>query len=284
MVAHTWAHQLQSEASNSGRTFYFEGDTIYSYGKHFAIARMAKNERGEEAVLFTLCSYSNTTRKHIAIVRNAVSNQNIIYVNDPSASVGINLLAFESLIKNALKGLNTARKKEKYINPAKQLLEQARIYCEFMGGDVPKSLVDLVVSAENGEYAKYLQIEAERIAKEEAERELLRNARFALALSKWRKGGKQSLSERREEIDYLRIQRASKRIETSQGVLIPVEIGKRAYVWILAKMKSGGCNGECKYKILDFEVSEVNEVSVKIGCHTILHTEIDRIAKKLNWK
>ncbi len=41
--------------------------------------------------------------------------------------------------------------------------------------------------------------------------------------------------------------------------------------------------GECKYKILDFEVNEVNKDMVKIGCHKIDITEIKMIAKKLAW-
>jgi hypothetical protein len=36
MVAHLWAHQSQDSARNGGN-FYFEGDTLYSYGAHFPL-------------------------------------------------------------------------------------------------------------------------------------------------------------------------------------------------------------------------------------------------------
>ena len=38
-VAHLWANQVQQEAKNSNRSFYFYGPSIYSYGSHFEIAR-----------------------------------------------------------------------------------------------------------------------------------------------------------------------------------------------------------------------------------------------------
>ena len=37
-VAHLWANQIQDEARDSRKSFYFEGRTIYSYGAHFTIA------------------------------------------------------------------------------------------------------------------------------------------------------------------------------------------------------------------------------------------------------
>src|SRR5215204_2054027 len=71
MVAHLWANQSQAEARNSGRTFYFEGDTIYSYGGHFPIARIVQNKRGDRAVLFNAASYSVTTSCHQGMSRSA---------------------------------------------------------------------------------------------------------------------------------------------------------------------------------------------------------------------
>lgn len=64
MVAHLWAHQAQDSARIGGRgNFYFEGDTIYSYGSHFPIARHVETKRGR-AVLFTTRDYSVTTSGH----------------------------------------------------------------------------------------------------------------------------------------------------------------------------------------------------------------------------
>ena len=43
MVAHLWANKSQDSARESGGRFYFVGDTIYSYGSHFPIARHVEN-------------------------------------------------------------------------------------------------------------------------------------------------------------------------------------------------------------------------------------------------
>jgi hypothetical protein len=77
-VAHRWANQLQYEARNKGGNFYFDGDTIYSYGRHFPIAVHHKG-----AVLFTINTYSNATSKHIREVRSAVSHKDKVYCLNP---------------------------------------------------------------------------------------------------------------------------------------------------------------------------------------------------------
>lgn len=46
-VAHLWAHQTQDHARNKLGNFYFDGATIYSYGRHFPIARTRGNKSGD---------------------------------------------------------------------------------------------------------------------------------------------------------------------------------------------------------------------------------------------
>lgn len=84
-VAHLWANKAQGEARNSGN-FFFSGDTIYSYGYHFPIAKHMAGSQGENGVLFTERTYSNTTATHIQVVRQAANHLNIIYCFNPDAS------------------------------------------------------------------------------------------------------------------------------------------------------------------------------------------------------
>ena len=51
MVAHLWAHKSQDFARNPGHNFYFHGDTIYSYGSHFPVARHVENKRRPSGAL-----------------------------------------------------------------------------------------------------------------------------------------------------------------------------------------------------------------------------------------
>ena len=46
MVAHLWANEKQESAN--GSNFYFEGESIYSYGRHFEVGRIVRNKDGNE--------------------------------------------------------------------------------------------------------------------------------------------------------------------------------------------------------------------------------------------
>src|SRR3990167_11090978 len=80
-VAHIWAQQKQSEGK-SGNMF-FEGDTIYSYGHHFPIARFAR----PGIVLFTTKRRSVSTSAHIGYTRQALrGGLTVLEVSDVSAN------------------------------------------------------------------------------------------------------------------------------------------------------------------------------------------------------
>jgi hypothetical protein len=49
MIAHLWANEKKE--SVNGRNFFFEGESIYSYGYHFEAGRIVRNKRGEKAYL-----------------------------------------------------------------------------------------------------------------------------------------------------------------------------------------------------------------------------------------
>ena len=82
MVAHLWAHKAQESARNGGN-FYFDGDTIYSYGSHFPIARHVETRRGR-AVLFTTRDYSVTTSGHKWTVLGACKHLTVFHVQHPT--------------------------------------------------------------------------------------------------------------------------------------------------------------------------------------------------------
>ena len=70
MVAHLWANEKQESAY--GSHFYFEGESIYSWGDHFEAGRIVRNKRGEKAYLINDEYYSGSTACHQAYVRNAI--------------------------------------------------------------------------------------------------------------------------------------------------------------------------------------------------------------------
>ena len=83
MVAHLWANEKKESAR--GSNFFFEGESIYSYGYHFEAGRIVRNKRGEKAYLINSIHYSSTTSKHQYFVRNAIPTDSKIF------SVGYNM-------------------------------------------------------------------------------------------------------------------------------------------------------------------------------------------------
>ncbi len=69
MVAHVWAQQDRPEGRSANGNFYFTGDTIYSYGGHFPIARFS---RDKSIVWLTSRGYSVSTSGHVRYTRDAL--------------------------------------------------------------------------------------------------------------------------------------------------------------------------------------------------------------------
>lgn len=70
-VAHAWAHKTQQIARNSGRNFYFEGEAIYSFGRHFIIAAHMDDGR----VMWNDTTYGSRTSAQQSTVRWALTQQ-----------------------------------------------------------------------------------------------------------------------------------------------------------------------------------------------------------------
>jgi hypothetical protein len=77
-IPHLWAHQTQADARNPHNNLYFIGDTIYSYGRHFPIARIVKQGK-KTCVLLTTRTYSSTTAGHISAVRDAIPRNMTVF-------------------------------------------------------------------------------------------------------------------------------------------------------------------------------------------------------------
>ena len=129
-IAHLWANQHQQEARNSNNSFYFYGNTIYSYGSHFAIAKHISNGN-ESATLFTTRSYSNTTAKHINITRQAARHKNLIFCPYPNGSHTENFTRWYNEAKQQADKLPTARKPEKYLSEIQYISHRVETYCRF---------------------------------------------------------------------------------------------------------------------------------------------------------
>lgn len=137
----TWLRQSQDYGQErSGGSFYFQGDTIYSYGSHFPIAKLAKAPNGEACIFVTTRTYSNTTAKHCSKVQQGIRNtyRKVLYVFDPTNILGEHNV---EQMKNDFTAVEAkhakARKPELYSGELFAIAARCREYCEVMLLPVP---------------------------------------------------------------------------------------------------------------------------------------------------
>jgi len=140
-----WLRQSQDEGRSAGRgQMYFNGNTLYSYGSHFPIARIFRAPNGEEVIMFTTRTYSKTTARHIAAVQSAcnVDHRRTVYCSRPDVC-GLpsdherNLNDFRVEMDEAIAKHAKARKPELYTADILHQATLARKYCEVMCLPVP---------------------------------------------------------------------------------------------------------------------------------------------------
>lgn len=141
MVAHLWANEKKESAN--GSNFFFEGESIYSYGYHFEAGRIVRNKRGEKAYLLNDIYRSSSTSKHQCCVRDAIPTDSKVF------SVGYNMsntgnMAFVTSrlesIKDAIEKYKKARTELPYQNvwgAFRNLMD----YIEFFDMGTPQRLL-----------------------------------------------------------------------------------------------------------------------------------------------
>lgn len=290
-VAHNWAHKFEGKYKKDSEagSLYYSGDTIYSYGSHFPIAKHVKNKKGIEAVIFTTKGYSNTTAKHLNVVRGAVTHLNVIYC--PEVASGSysqdqyvhnqNFTVWADKIKGIAANLPKAKKPFLYIEGIESVLEEMKKYADFFGCKPSKELAKFFKTPIEG-FKKMAEKAAIQKLKLQKEREAKEAARIVTELTEFRAFEREHINNTGNAA-YLRYNTTSKRIETSKGVEIPVAIAKRFYGWYKSTVTAGGCSGNCSETILDYKVKSANTKELVVGCHTISTEEIQLMAALLKW-
>lgn len=273
---HFWANRVQS--SGRAASVFFADSKLYSYGKHFCIARHLPSG----TVVMTTRSYSTTTARHISKARSAVSHLVRVYCNDPDRNAWENRHAAESellaVLANAAKprirqitrdGLNAraydiAANFNMYLSelPADEKTMATR------GAPEPFDLTTLSSYREVAEAAKVEQ--AKRRAEEARE-----------TLAKWRT---------REVIDAtrllhlppaLRLSEDGESIQTSHGARIPTSQAERLWVAVQC-VRHSEREWEGSQRLGDYTLSRIRtDGSIVVGCHDIPAYELAYMAREL---
>jgi len=111
---------------------FFEQGTLYSYGRHFAIAKYIDTPDGV-AVLITTDTYSVSTSKHQSIARSALRGHRVLYVPRAGRDIEGNIHAWRDEAVRVTRKLERARKPEIYQAQLQGIESQARAYCTAIG-------------------------------------------------------------------------------------------------------------------------------------------------------
>lgn len=289
-LPHLWAHARQNTGRNSGGSFFFDGDVIYSYGSHFPIARRIN----AELFAFTTESYSMTTAQHISRVRRAIPHEaKVLHVYKPDAASRDIIKRTEDKIAALLAKASTARKhRDSYLGDALQLANDFNAYAEANGESERISTTAVVGPDTEAALAALRAAQAERDrALREAEEKRRRRATEEAAedLAAWRAGGPATWRLHGATV-ALRISPSPHlgagcyEVQTSHGASIPVGDAKRLWplVQLARKHESWRLVPGKSVPVGVYHLTQIRrDGSVVIGCHDIPYAELKLIADQL---
>ncbi len=283
-VAHFWANKTQSEARNPNGSMFFNGNTIYSYGSHFPIARHIER-KGKSAVAFTTRDYSVTTSSHKSTVASAARHLTVFTVadveSDRADTIKANLADYGDRITALLLKAKRARKNAKWdLEQAEALINEGNQYAQFYGYK-PK-----FAQPEDWQ-AQVAKAEATAKAVNERKRkqaEIDRKERLE-ALEQWKQGA--AVGYRFYDLPTaLRVigDNSNREMETSLGARVPIAEAEKAFrfAWI-QRARGWHRNGE-QFTVGHYNLDAVNDQGVVAGCHRVAWPEIERFAQTQGWQ
>ena len=287
-VAHAFAYKTYESAGTNN--FYFTPDqqgnlTIYSYGTHFPIAKFAKDRKGYEVLLFTMSGYSNSTAKHVYLVKNATSHIPKVYMPSITMNeVEVRNYFIRELV-DIVKHLSKARKCGHWLSELEMIKLKVSKYYDFLGKTIPSSILELVNMPEDNEEMKAYLVKSKikedeslirRIENQKKASEI-RAEQFKKDIIKWHSFNINSLKNI-TDFSYLRLNQVTETVETSQGVKIPANNAYQFYTTVMNAKESGKIKGLLCNKYL---LSYVDDIYIRVGCHKITFIEIDIIMDQL---
>lgn len=282
-AAHIWASQSQYEGRAS--RVFFEGEIIYSYGRHFPVARFAP-EYGD-IVLFTSRGYSSSTGKHKGVIRAAIPDSyQVIYCDDVSRPASHNLGIWEDKVNYLREKFADSSRKPTRARLALEIASftnAARAYCDALKIDAPAFTCTTTDEDDAREYGAIAErkrdanretrrIEQDRIRKLEAAE------RFAL----WLTG--ENVYSGGFELYPTTLRLKGEEIQTSRGAKIPVDDALKIYP-LLERTKRGGGKLEAglhNINLGQYRFNSFDGNTLVVGCHSIAWNEIEKMAKQLH--
>ena len=296
-VAHAWANKTGKH--RRGSNFFYEDDTIYSYGGHFPIARHM-----DGVVLFTTQGYSNSTAKHISHASRACSHLTRFNVVDVTATrtSSSKLGRFtghkwnvQDYLRRIDEGYGSASRSIKHgewkylyadglVTELKAYAKHFKLGRTFVENHIPSPEIREKVMARCNAYnARKDERNREWLEKRRAEAAVLdeANREQMERWTRWESGVRRVHTTK----VYLRASGERRIVETSHGADVPYDDAVNLYrlarrVRITGEDKHFGLYGR---KVGDFSLNKINSEGITVGCHRIGWEEIDRLAEVEGW-
>ena len=265
-VTHIWAQQSQ----DSGRcsNVFFEGKSIYSYGRHFEMGRFIM----PEIVFLTNRSYSVTTAKHLQDVRQAVRHKTVFVVasfTDHDANIDYFIGEYNNHLDKAAKAVKNG---DMYLAQANGQAQIIREYISIFFGEISDEIIGKASEITDR------PIDTDLIAKVKEKIKRQKAAEIAKRkedIEKWYSFRLNQTALSRLDRVFLRVNPTSLEVETSKGARVGIREAHCLYSMIQAGKPIHG------HKIGNYTcVSYINGI-LTIDCHNIDRFEIDKIAPQL---
>ena len=219
-VAHNWAHRTGRKAK--GFNMYYEGDTIFSYGRHFPIARHIELETGH-FILFTKDRHSVSTAKHITYTRRAIGYGNPALIEVPDVSA-FNVMSSDGPDYRKMAAEQAYEALEKGLEEIALKWKKARTYKNLHAADMAREIENMNRLAEAFQLDRIATMPedigafvAEADAREKAARKA-QDAKDKAAIRKWLVG--ETVTAPHTRTPYVRV--VGEMVQTSWGVNVPL--------------------------------------------------------------
>jgi hypothetical protein len=294
-IPHLWAHKTQPDARNGKGSFYFTGDTIFSYGSHFPIACHIVGTQGQAGILFTTQPERLTTQHHKSLVYRSIPRDVPVF-RVPNMHFGFsaaedtyqhdrNLKHYVRTVEEHVVTCAKARSsfnKEHHHEQAVIWRSEALCYATFFGLADPD--IPMVPDLDSEQLAAIKKREAkksaEKAAKSKQEAEERRKKAQSLA-DIWLQGGAHHYLLNAIP-PMLRIK--DHEVETSHGVKFPIIHAKRGLKLVravMARREDWTANGQ-SCRLGYYHIQHISkDGTVRAGCHKVTWEQIERIAQEI---
>lgn len=271
-TAHYWANQVQSEGK--ANNVFFEGKSIFSYGKHFEIARIVNSN----VVFFNPERYSSSTSKHQCIVRRSIpANMEVFEIDGFDNDHKHNLQQYIDQIKELrVKAVKARKYKDYYLDSCREKICKIERYLEVFRckSKLPASMRKLIDSFIAIRENILLPEAVEAIKQQQEQERKEKERKLKDKISDWRDGKIHSLY----GLSYAILRLKDDVVQTSQGASVSLKSARLLWKCLKAGKSIKGLRLDDRYTIIGMV-----ENCLKIGCHKIQMAEVNRLAKVLSW-